>query len=147
VLEYVSNKLKFRKTRRKKKEKSNKIKLFCCGGLLGSLLIISACTIPLSIPALPYSLYTRWNVETLFFQPELGPRLTVNCAFGIISTSLLDLKLSEIMQSSNISNTTTQNTTLTNNLLRLNLSGSYRNYCSSIIGVSWLFKHFGWWGF
>jgi len=147
VLEYVSNKLKFRKAGRKKKEKSNKIKLFCCAGLLGSLLIISACTLPFSIPALPYSLYTRWNVETLFFQPELGPRLTINCAFGIISTSLLDLTLPEIMQSSNIDNTTTQSTTLTNNLPGLNLSGAYRNYCSSIIGVSWLFKHFGWWGF
>ena len=90
MLEYVSNKLKFRKARRKKKVKLNKIKLFCCGGALGSLLIISACALPFSIPALSYSLYTRWNVETLFFQPELGPRLTVNCAFGIISTSLLD---------------------------------------------------------
>ena len=51
------------------------------------------------------------------------------------------------MQSSNIDNTTTQSTTFTNNLPGLNLSGAYRNYCSRIIGVSWLFKHFGWWGF
>lgn len=72
------NKLKFRKAGRKKEEKPNRIKFFCCGGILGSLLIISACTSPFSIPALSYSLYTRWNVETLFFQPELGPRLTAN---------------------------------------------------------------------
>jgi hypothetical protein len=147
VLKCVSNKLKFRKARRKKEEKPNRIKFFCCGGILGSLLRILACTSPFSIPALSYSLYTRWNVETLFFQPELGPRLTANRAFGIISTSLLDLTLPEIMQSSNIDNTTTQSTTFTNNLPGLNLSGAYRNYCSSILGVSWLFKHFGWWGF
>jgi hypothetical protein len=40
VLEHISNKLKFRKARRKKKVKSNKIKLSCCGGAYGTCCII-----------------------------------------------------------------------------------------------------------